>query len=362
MKVALIHDWLNGMRGGEKILEVLAEIFPDAHIYTLLYEPEKISSTINNLPVKTSFIQYMPKSKRYYRYYLPLFPLAVESFRLKDYDLVISTSHCVAKSVKVPKNAFHICYCFTPMRYVWDFSKEYFGTNSGFSLIKPILGCLKYWDRKTAKRPDCYFSISQNVASRIKRYYNRDSVVIYPPVDTDFFVPQDIDDDYYLMVSALVPYKRVDLAVKAFNILGLPLRIIGTGTEEHKLRKQARPNIQFLGWQDNSVVRDHYARCRAFVFPGIEDFGITILEAQSCGRPVIAFAAGGARETIDEVNNTGIFFKEQTPESLIDAVKHFEKIIKNFSKQKIRQQALKFDRNIFKQRLKDEIQRLYNIH
>lgn len=362
MKVALIHDWLNGMRGGEKILEVLAEIFPDAHIYTLIYEPDKISNIINRLKVKTSFIQNLPKSKRYYRYYLPLFPFAIEKFQLDNYDLVISTSHCVAKGVKAPENTLHICYCFTPMRYVWDFSEDYFGGSYKFPIIKPILNYLKHWDKKTADRPDYYFSISQNVASRIKRYYNKDSVIIYPPVDTDFFQTQDVTDDYYLIVSALVPYKRIDIAIKAFNELGLPLRIIGTGTEWNKLRRTAKDNIQFLGWQTDSVVRDHYAKCKAFIFPGVEDFGITILEAQSCGRPVIAYAKGGALETIDTSNNTGIFFKEQTPESLIEAVKQFEITKNSFSKQKIREHTLKFDRKIFKQRLKNEIQRVYNLY
>lgn len=354
MRVALVHDWLNGMRGGEKILEVLAEIFPDADIFTLLYEPDKISPIINRLRVHTSFVQDLPLARRYYRYYLPIFPYAIERFNLNGYDLVISTSHCVAKGARA--DALHICYCLTPMRYVWDFGKEYF--NSARFFIKPMLKFLKAWDRRTSVRPKFYFSISQNVAGRVKKYYNKESVVIYPPVDTNFFVPQDIDEDYYLIVSALVPYKRIDIAVEAFNRLGLPLVIIGTGTEFHRLRKKAGPNVRFLGWQSNEIVRDHFARCKALIFPGIEDFGITILEAQSCGRSVVAYRGGGALETIDPEIPTGVFFAEQTPEALIRAIR--EQHI--FNKQKIRQNVLKYDRELFKQRLKDEIQRLYNLH
>lgn len=355
-----MHDWLNGMRGGEKILEVLAEIFPDADVYTLLYEPEKISSTINRLSVHTSFIQKLPFVMKYYRYYLPLFPFAIEKFRLKDYDLVISTSHCVAKGIKTAKETLHICYCLTPMRYVWDFGEEYFDSLRFF--IKPILACLRFWDKNTSKRPGFYFTISQNVAERVKKYYNRESIVIYPPVDTSFFTPQDVDEDYYLIVSALVPYKRIDIAVDAFNKLGLSLRIIGSGTEYNRLRKEARGNIKFFGWQEDVVVRDHFARCRALIFPGIEDFGITILEAQSCGRPVIAYRSGGALETIDARIPTGIFFTEQKRDVLIDAVKEFERINNSFDKKKIRHNVLKYDRALFKQRLKDEIQRIYNLY
>lgn len=360
MKVALVHDWLNGMRGGEKILEVLAEIFPCADIYTLLYEREKVSPTINKLNVYTSFIQNIPIVKRYYRYYLPVFPFAIERFKLKDYDLVISTSHCVAKGIKVPEDAVHICYCLTPMRYVWDFGREYFNSKRFF--IKPILNYLKYWDKNTSGRPKAYFSISQNVADRVKRYYNKESTVIYPPVDINFFIPQDIDGDYYLIVSALVPYKRIDIAVDAFNYSGLPLKIIGTGTEYGSLRKKAERNIEFLGWQDSGKVKNYYAGCKALIFPGIEDFGITILEAQACGRPVIAYKGGGALETIDTKIPSGIFFGEQTGESLVNAVNEFEKNCRFFNKEKIRQNVLRFDRRLFKERLKDEIQRIYNLY
>lgn len=355
MKVALVHDWLNGMRGGEKILEVLAEIFPQAHVYTLLYEPEKISPLINKLPVTTSFIQNLPWRRVYYRYYLPLFPRAIESFKLAGYDLVISTSHCVAKGVKVPAGTRHLCYCFTPMRYVWEFSRDYFGLKA--LMLRPFLAQLRRWDVRTAVRPDFFWAISQNVAGRIKKYYNRDSLVVYPPVDTDFFVPQEKDENFYLIVSALVPYKRIDVAVEAFTKLGRPLKIVGAGTEWKRLRKIAGPNIDFLGWQPDEMVRNLYAACRALVFPGIEDFGITILEAQSCGRPVIAFRAGGALETINVKARTGIFFDLQTPARLLSAIEEFETAAGAFDKQKIRESVLGFDRQVFKKTMESEIKK-----
>ena len=353
MKVALVHDWLNGMRGGEKILEVLVELCPQAHVFTLHYDSEKVSDIINKMPIHTSFIQKLPLRAKYYRYYLPLFPKAIESFDLSGYDLVISTSHCVAKGVKAMPGSIHICYCFTPMRYVWEFAADYFGFKS--LIYKPILARLKKWDRNTAVRPNYFFSISQNVAVRIKKHYNRTADIIYPPVNTDFFVPQDGDDDFYLVVSALVPYKRIDLAVRAFNQLGKPLKIIGTGTEWARLRRMAQPNIEFLGWQADEVIRDYYAKCRAFVFPGVEDFGITVLEAQSCGRPVIAYAAGGALETVNVKQKTGVFFYEQTPDALVAAVKEFERNKDYFKKELIRESVLGFDRKLFKEKLKTEI-------
>ena len=360
MKVALVHDWLNGMRGGEKILEVLAEIFPGADIFALLCQPEKLSETINKLPVHTSFIQSLPGRRRYYRYYLPFFPRAIEGFDLQGYDLVISISHCVAKGINAPPGAVNICYCLTPMRYVWNFGKEYFGARR--YIMKPVLDYLKRWDLRSSRRPQVYFSISQNVANRIKRYYNKDSIVIYPPVNTDFFVPGRRDGDYYLVVSALVPYKRIDIAVDAFNELKLPLVVVGSGTEYNRLRDKAGPNIEFLGWQEDTVVRDYYAGCKAFLFPGIEDFGITMLEAQSCGRPVIAYRSGGAQETVNEQIPTGLFFNQQTKESLIQAVLELSARKKDFDKNRIREHVLSFDRKLFKQRLKDEIQRVYNLH
>jgi glycosyltransferase involved in cell wall biosynthesis len=246
------------------------------------------------------------------------------------------------------------------MRYVWDFSGEYF--NLMRFAFWPVLSYLKAWDKKTSLGPNFYFTISHTVADRVKRYYNRDSIVIYPPVDTEFFVPKNAGKDYYLIVSALVPYKRIDLAVSAFTKMGLSLKIIGAGTDYNKLKKKAGPNIEFLGWQDNNTVRDYYAGCKAFIFPGVEDFGITVLEAQGCGRPVIAYFGGGARETINPDIPTGVFFREQTVESLENAVYEFEKNKNAFDKDKIRNHVLKFERELFKKRLTDEIQRLHSLY
>ena len=300
-KVALVHDWLNGMRGGEKVLSEIARLFPDADIYTLLLDRDRIAPDLARRRITTSFIERLPMARRYYRNYLPLFPLAIERFRFDDYDLVVSTSHCVAKSVITPEKTLHISCCFSPMRYIWHLYDDYFGESRLRNLlIRPFIKRLRRWDRETARRPDFFVAISDNVAGRIRECYHRDSTVIYPPVDTDFFPPPDDDarDDYFLIVSALVPYKRIDLAVEAFRRLGRRLKIIGTGPEMSKLRRIAPSNVELMGWQRNQVVREHYRRARGFIFPGEEDFGITPLEAQACGTPVAAFSKGGALETV----------------------------------------------------------------
>ncbi len=370
MKVAIIHDWLTGMRGGEKALEVLCEIFPEATIYTLLYNKAKISDTINRMRIKTSFIQQLPLAKRLYRYYLPLFPFAVEQFKLEGYDLVISSSHCVANGAVSPNGTGRVSYCYTPMRYVWGFHSEYFG---GIKIIPKrvihyIINYLKRWDVNSSKRVDSFVAISENVAGRIEKCYNKKSTVIFPPVDTELFKPFPRDDvgDYFLIVSALVPYKRIDMAVEAFNRLKLPLIIIGAGTEYKRLKKIAGANITFLGWQPDTKLRDYYARCRALIFPGEEDFGIVPLEAQACGRPVIAYGKGGILESVVpleplEKNSltglesntkkdfaTGIFFRPQTYEALMEAVSNFDDGC--FDSGKLRDYAMGFDRQVFKQR------------
>lgn len=358
MKVALVHDWLNGMRGGEKILEVLCELLPEADIFTLLYEPCYISDTINSHKVTKSFIQSLPYAKNHYRLYLPLFPLAVESFDLKGYDVVISISHCVAKGVIPSPNAKHICYCLTPMRYIWDLYHQYFNdkiAGRGKRVLASLFAhYLRIWDVNASVRVNEFAAISNNIANKIQRYYGRTASVIYPPVDTDFFVPAkkgigDTKNEYYLIVSALVPYKRVDVAVEAFNILGKRLVVVGKGPDERKLKARARSNVTFTGWIDNESLRRMYQGCKALVFPGEEDFGIVPLEAQSCGKPVIAYSKGGSLETII-VGETGIFFKEQTIQSLVNAIKQFEKNI--FDEEIIRSNACNFDRKLFKEEIK----------
>jgi len=352
MKVALIHDWLNGMRGGEKVLEIFCELYPEATIFTLLYDPTKISETIRQMNVvSSSVLPRLPFGRKKYRQYLPLFPTLIEQFDLRDYDLVISTSHCVAKGIIPAPQATHICYCFTPMRYVWDLYHDYFSGERHNWLwnlfIPPGIHYLRLWDQLSSDRVDYFIADSQHVANKIKKYYRREATVIYPPIDTSFFIPQQNTalEDYYLIVSAFVPYKKIELAIQAFNQSGQPLKLAGNGPEFKRLKRLANPkNIEFLGWVDDQTLLKLYTGCRALIFPGVEDFGITPLEAMSCGKPVIAYRKGGVLESVVE-NVTGIFFDEPTPEAIIAAVERFE--LSLLSAEKIRQQALKFDKQQF---------------
>jgi len=354
LRVVLVHDWLTGMRGGERCLEVFCEIFPDADLYSLIHLEGKLSDTIESMRIHTSFLQRFPFLERRYRHYLPLFPRAVESMRLPGCDLVLSSSHCVAKGVVPPEGALHVCYCFTPMRYVWDMYEEYFGPGrSGLPArlaMKVFAPGLRKWDKRTAERVDQFVAISNHVAERIKRHYGRESDVVYPPVDCSRFTPKDEHEDFYLVVSALAPYKRVDLAVEACRALKRRLLIVGTGQDEARLRRLAGPAAEFLGWQSDEQVADLYGRCRAFLFPGEEDFGIAPLEAMASGRPVIAFGKGGALETVVD-GETGTFFREQTVESLVEAMRVFEKAENEFDPEGMRRHAEGFDRAVFKNRI-----------
>ena len=356
MKVALVHDWLTGMRGGERVLEILCEIYPQATIFTLLHIPGATSPTIERMPIKTSFIQRLPFASTKYRHYLPLFPTAIEQFDLRGYDLIISISHCVAKGVIVPPNAIHLCYCNTPMRYAWNLYHDYFPPQRlGFlsrKLIPLFINYLRMWDVTSSARVDYFIANSNNVASRIKRHYKRESVVIYPPVDTEFFVPGGELSDFFLIVSALVPYKRIDLAIEALNQLNLPLKIVGKGPELSRLKRMANRNITFQGELPDQEIRRLYQTCQALVFPGEEDFGLTSLEVQACGRPVIAFRKGGALESVIE-EQTGIFFDQQSPASLKNAIDKFYKM--SFNNEKIRANALRFSRDKFKQKMENFI-------
>tara|TARA_B100000315_G_scaffold28113_1_gene23912 strand:+ start:4156 stop:5274 length:1119 start_codon:yes stop_codon:yes gene_type:complete len=364
LKVALVHDWLTGIRGGEKCLEVLCEIYPDAHLYTLICDKNILSPSLKRMDIRTSNLRFFPFVGKYYRYLLPIMPAAIERFELKGYDLVISSSHCVAKGIRTEKNTYHICYCFTPMRYIWDQSSQYFNKTTAGPLTRFIFKLLKKylqnWDRKSAGKVDHFVAISHHVSNRIKKFYNRGSVVIYPPVSTNFFELSNSVDDYYLVVSAFAPYKRIDLAIKAFNRLRYPLKIIGSGQCEKQLREIAGPNIEFLGSLNDEEIKHYYSKCKAFIFPGEEDFGITPLEAMASGRPVIAFGKGGALETVIPFTNennspTGLFFKEQTSDSLVEAVQQFEKIEHKFDSKKIREHTLKFDREVFEKKIREFI-------
>jgi glycosyltransferase involved in cell wall biosynthesis len=355
LKTAIVHDWLTGMRGGEKCLEVMCELYPDADLFTLIYRHGHLSPAIERMKIRTSWIQNLPGRQVYYRHLLPLFPSAVESFDLSGYDLVISSSHCVAKGAVTAPETLHLCYCYTPMRYAWDQYEQYFGAHRVGGLkrlvIGPLIRRLQRWDAATADRVDSYVAISRHVAKRIMKYYDRKAVVIYPPVDISSFAPSSGGGGYYLMVNALAPYKRVDLAIEAFNGLGRELRIVGTGQDMERLRQLAARNVRFLGWVSREELAEQYAGCRAFIFPGEEDFGITPLEAQASGRPVIAYGRGGVLETVrphgrrDEP--TGVFFHEQTPSSLAEAVRSFEEREGDFSPEAIRASVLPFDRPRF---------------
>ncbi len=355
-RVALVHDWLTGMRGGEKVLEVLCELFPDATLFTLLHNKGSVSSVIESMNIRTSFLQSAPARTERYRNYLPLFPLAIESFNFRGYDLIVSTSHAVAKGARPAPGALHLCYCHTPMRYVWDMYDEYFGpgragfvTRLGMRVLAPRL---RDWDVRTASRVHFFIANSENVARRIRRTYRREADVLHAPVDTSLFTLSKKNNGFYLIVSALVPYKRIDLAIDVFNRTGRKLVIVGKGPDLEMLRAKAGKTIEFLGWQSDEQLARLYATCRAVVFPGIEDFGIVPLEAMACGKPVIAFKSGGALETvIDGV--TGVFFDVQAPEALEEAVISLEST--RFSAAGIRRHAKRFDRARFKKRLRDYI-------
>lgn len=314
MKVALIHDWLTGMRGGERALLTFCELFPDADLYTLVRVPGATDPIIERRRVRTSPIQSLPFPGRLYRHYLPLFPVAIELFDLDGYDLVLSTSHCAAKSVVVPGRTRHICYCLTPMRYAWDQFDSYFGPErvgpTLSRLMRPAMAGLARWDRATEARVHRYLAISQYVARRISLYYNRRSIIVYPPVETTFYTPTPALSERervegFLVVSALVPYKRVDLAIAAANRADVALTIVGDGPERSRLEAMANDRVRFLGWCTNEEIRDLYRGSMATLLPGEEDFGIVPLEAQACGRPVVALGCGGARETVID-SETGV--------------------------------------------------------
>jgi glycosyltransferase involved in cell wall biosynthesis len=325
MKVALVHDWLTGMRGGEKVLEVLCELFPSADLFTLFHFRGSVSPLIERHHIETSFLQRLPFPERHYRRLLPLFPRGIESFRVDGYDLVVSSSHCVAKSVKVPADVPHVCYCHSPMRYAWDQFDAYFGPERVGSLksrllYKPILTRLARWDARTASRVRRFVANSSYVAGRIRRYYNRAAAIVHPPVDTDFFAPgAEAPEPHFLVVSALVPYKRIDLAIDACTRAGHPLRIIGEGPDRGRLEAGASPLVTFLGPLSGATLRNEYRRAAAVLLPGEEDFGIVPVEAQACGTPVVAFGRGGALETVRH-GETGVLFEEATAASLAAAL------------------------------------------
>jgi glycosyltransferase involved in cell wall biosynthesis len=356
LKLAIAHDWLTGMRGGEKALEVVCERFPDAEIFTLVHVPGSVSPAIERHRIHTSFVQRLPRVDRYYRHYLPLFPVAVERFNLEGFETVLSLSHCAVKSVIKPAGARHLCYCLTPMRYAWDQFDAYFGPGRlgrlGSSLIRPVMSGLARWDRATADRADRYVAISHHVAGRIGRYYNRQATVVYPPVDTAYFHPDSGPSERFaLVVSALVPYKRIDLAIDACARAGVPLTVVGQGPERASLERRARGQVTFRGHLADHEVRDLYRRAAVTLLPGEEDFGIVPLEAQACGRPVVALGRGGALETVVP-GETGLLVGESTVDAFADAIS--AALQHRFEAPAIRRHAERFGR----ERFGDEIEAL----
>ncbi|TDX59263.1 glycosyltransferase family 4 protein [Orenia marismortui] len=360
MKVAIVHDWLTNMGGAERVISYLHSLFPTAPIYTLVYNEDKMDDEFKEMDIRTSFLQKIPFSKTNYQKLLPLMPLAVEQFDFSEYDLVISSSTSVAKGIITNTDTVHICYCNTPMRYAWDMYHFYRKDKNPIfrGIISIIMNYIRIWDRVSADRVDYFIANSNNVAKRIKKHYRRESKVIYPPVNTDFYTPNDKSEDFYLVVSRLVPYKRIDIVIKAFNQLGLPLKIIGDGSEFDNLKNIARDNIEFKGRVSDQEVRNYYRKCKAFIFPGEEDFGITPVEAQACGKPVIAYGKGGVLETIID-GETGKFFYQAKVESLLAAVKEFEKDIDSYDSETIRNHAFKFSRDEFKEKIINLVEEAY---
>lgn len=352
MKVALVHDYLNQYGGAERVLEAFCQIFPKAPIYTLLYDEARTGSAFKKYQVKTSFLQKVPLVKSHHRPFLMLMPLAIEQFDLSEYDLVLSDSASYAKGVITSPRTLHICYCHTPIRYAWDDSHKYieeFGYPGPVKKVVPFfMNYIRLWDEQAAQRVDEFIANSHFVAQRIKKYYHKPAKVIHPPVKTNLFYTADKIDDYFLIVGRFLPYKRFDLAIEAFNELGFPLKIIGDGPDRKKLEQRSKRNIEFVGQVSDEKLKEYYAHCQAFIFPQEEDFGITAVEAMASGRPVIAYQSGGALETIKS-GVTGLFFKEQTKESLIEALKKFKS--GDFDPKIIRQQAEKFDQEKFKQKI-----------
>lgn len=357
MKVAIVHDWLTGRRGGEKVLESLCRLFPDADLFTLFYLPEKVGPRIAAHRVTASWLNGLPGVDRYYRYLLPLAPGAVEAFDLRGYDLVLSSSHAVAKGARVPTGIPHVCYCHTPMRYVWDVAEDYFQFGPLRRVRKLFLAAwqkrLRAWDVRSSSGVTHFLANSENVRDRILRFYGRNSVVLYPPVETDFFTPapdHPAAGDYFLVVSALEPYKRVDLPIRAMNRLGKPLLVAGSGSQAAALKRLAGPNVEFTGWVSDEQLRELYRGCRAVLFPGLEDFGIVPVEAQACGKPVVAYGRGGALESVWP-GRTGLFFYEQTEGALADAVMALENLA--FDAEAARQNSLRFSRHRFESALRE---------
>jgi len=357
MKVALVHDYLVDAGGAERVLEVFHGLYPEAPIYTSIFDPKTTFSCFNEMNVHTSFLQYIIKSRRHYKWLLPLYSLAFEKFNFSDYDVVLSSSSAWAKGVITPPKVCHISYCHSLMRFAWSFN-EYVKREDFPPLLEKILPLvvapLKKWDMLSSRRVDYFIANSKLTANKIEKIYKRKATIIYPPVRcSDFAVNDSLVKDFFLIVSRLVPYKRIDIAIEAFNRLGLPLLVVGEGRDRKSLEEIAGPKINFVGRASGKELKGYYSCCRAFILSGEEDFGMTSLEAQASGRPVVAYGAGGALETVVK-GVTGTFFHEQTPEALIKAVKNFDRL--EFDSKKIRKHAEKFDVDVFERTIKNFVE------
>ena len=351
MQIALVHDWLNQMGGAERVLENLVALFPSAPLYTSIYRPEVMPSHYRQWDIRTSWMDKLPLVRRHHQPFLPLYPLAFESLDLSGYDVVLSNKSGFCHGVLTPPETLHICYCLSPTRYVWrdhDYLQREGLGRLPRATLAPLLSVLRLWDRLAADRVDRFVAISTEIGRRIHKYYRRSSEVIYPPVDTSRFAPAASHDDYFLVVGRLVPYKRIDLAVRACSELGLPLKVAGSGRDLERLRSMAGPTVEFLGWVSDEALPELLAHCRAFLLPGAEDFGIAPLEAMAAGRPVIAYAYGGALDTVIE-GMSGMLFYEQTVEGLSRALQRFD--AGAYDPATMRAHARKFDTAVFRQRM-----------
>lgn len=355
MRVALVADWLDTAGGGERVLMELHRMYPDAPVYTTVHDPARIPQELRGLDVRTSFIQRLPWIRSSHLRFLPLMPMAVERYDLSGYDVVVSMSSACAKGVITGPRTLHVCYCFTPCRYLWDLYHEYVRGVARRIVAAPVLGYLRRWDRASSVRVDRFVAISGEVADRIRRHYDRDSEVVFPPVDVDRIRPDGRDpEDFYLVVSRLVGYKRVDLAVQAATRLGRRLVVVGAGPELKRLRAMAGPTVEFRGRLSDPEVAELYARCRALLFPGLEDFGIVPVEVQAAGRPVIAFGEGGVLDTVVD-GETGTLFREQTVDSLVEAMLRHEG--RAWDPAACRRNAERFDAAEFRRQLAETIRR-----
>ena len=361
MKLALIHDWLNQIGGAEDVLENLVELYPHAPLYTSIYWRDGMPPHWHDWDIRTSFIDKFPLAYRKQQVYFPLYPSAFERFDFSDYDLVLSNKSGFCHGVITGPETLHICYCLTPTRYVWRYHQYADQENLGQitrGVLNPFLTLMRVWDRLAADRVDHFIAISEEIRQRIKKIYRRDSVIIHPPVDTTRFEPSRTVEDYYLFVGRLVPYRRLDVLIEAFNKLGRPLYIAGSGRDRERLEALANSNVQFLGFVPNDDLPDLIARCKAFMFPGEEDFGIAPIQAMAAGRPVIAYNGGGARETV--IEGTGILFDHQTVDEIVDVVESFD--ANRVNSAEIRAHAEKFDTTVFKQKMDDFVQQKLETH